>query len=456
MYKNRFHYDRVSKNTGDRRSERKRARSAPVKKPLTVVGDVMSLEGFSIGTKLGEQLAPKRYKTQEEILVWVDNYLSGMFDPRNQGWTADVFGFINPKHNTANQMDTWQILSDRCYGVSVLIQSGSPGKARVSLDHFLEGLEQIAKYRDPSIVAKFWRICLQLRGVDGSYPRLQALKRFFMKLQELFLAYQGKQHPLTLLVRLLSQVSPEDFKGTLRIGYFKTLKRLSELIGDENATVLHMWSVYYKYWDKQYLQKETLFKKLKNVREQATKICERGSSSRIAMDHFFIYTCHYVCERVELTKSTAFDLIQSIKSTDILLHWNLSTQAFALASKLLAEDYRKRNCQEGCLLCMERTINILQDGDRECRIRAAMLSGTLSKWLTEWEMDQDAQWQRLRTALILETISGSCGRCRPNIICQKCAVRRGIKPRERKLHGSSEPSTQTDTTTGWFQHSNQS
>lgn len=446
MYKNRFYYDRVSKNTGCRRSGRKRARGAPLKKPLAVVGDIISLADFSIGTKLGEQLAPKRYKTQEEILACMDNYLSGMFDPRSQGWTADVFGFINPKSNTANQMDTWQILSDRCYGVSVLIQSGSPGKARVSLDHFLKGLEQIAKFQDPSIVVKFWRICLQLRGVDGSYPHLQALKRFFMKLQELFPVYQGEQHPLTLLVRLLSQVSPEDFKDTLRIGYFKTLKRLSELIGDENATVLHMWSVYYKYWDKQYLRKETLFEKLKNVREQATKICDRGSSPRIAVDHFFIYASYYVCENVELTESTALDLIHSIKSIDILLHWNLTTQAFALASKLLAEGYRKRNCQAGCLLCMRSTIKILQDGDRECHIRAAMLSGTLSKWLTEWKDDQGAQEQRLTTARILETISGSCGRCRPNIICQKCAVRRGIKPRERKLHGNSAPST--DTTTG--------
>jgi hypothetical protein len=64
-----------------------------------------------------------------------------------------------------------------------------------------------------------------------------------------------------------------------------------------------------------------------------------------------------------------------------------------------------------------------------------MMSNTLAWWLKEWNAHSDEQEERLITIRIQLEISGSdCSRCRPNILCQKCASRRGISPKQRKVH----------------------
>ncbi|KAF4622690.1 hypothetical protein G7Y89_g14336 [Cudoniella acicularis] len=234
----------------------------------------------------------------------------------------EIMQFVYHFHATTDQTNPWQLLEDRCYGASILIKTSSYGKAEVSLTQFFEGLQQVANIQGPSILVKFWRICLELRGLDGMNPRLRAVSRFLTMLQKEFSEHHGMEHPLFHLATMLGQVSPEDFKDTLRIGYVKTIKELQGMIGNENAIALHMWSVYFRYWDTQDLQKEVFFAKFQYLLSHFSKNCrDRQSKTLTAIYYYYIYAAYYICEQPVLAQGMARYMLEDMGPLGPNPHW---------------------------------------------------------------------------------------------------------------------------------------
>lgn len=95
MYKKHFRRHKIKKNAGNRDPERKRDRALPQKSDLS---DIILAESASMN-RLKCPISPENYGHQEKLIIGIDNYLGAMFDPRSKGWSADVFGFLDPNGN---------------------------------------------------------------------------------------------------------------------------------------------------------------------------------------------------------------------------------------------------------------------------------------------------------------------------------------------------------------------
>lgn len=401
MYKKKLGKLGIVKNDGKKEPKRTRNRALPREQ-------CTELETFTLTSNIGNNISSARFKPQETVIYSIDTYLGAMFDVKSKGWSADNLGFVDANGSGTNQTSMWQLLSDQCYGASTLIQSRAPAKAQTSLYEFFEGLDRVTYERDPSIMVKFWRICLELRGLEQrglqSYGLQSPLKLFFQKLLLLFSEQHGTKNSLYLLVKALTQVPQEDFKDTLRIGYYKSINKLENMIGNDNAIVLHQRSVFFKYWDKQYLKKEEFLQKFDSLWKRVTDNCTKGSTPYILAYYYYIYAAYYICNKPVLAEGMCRNLLEDTKDQELGPNFTLSTQAIAFVSKLVAVFHRENNEKVSCHEVIDSIIGRLEKGGRECRTRAAMLSNLLARWLREWQNYHGAEQEKLRMNRIMQTI----------------------------------------------------
>jgi hypothetical protein len=162
---------------------------------------------------------------------------------------------------------------------------------------------------------KFWRICLEMRGIDTRGSHFRVLNRLFACLFKTISEHCGKEHLLVLLMISLREVSPEKLKNTLRIGYCKSIRVLNKIIRDENAIVLHMWSVYFRYWDRQYLDAGAFLYKFQHVWKKTRYRCgDYNAVTAITIDYYHIYAVYYVCKQMELARTMAMYLFMRTAS----------------------------------------------------------------------------------------------------------------------------------------------
>ena len=313
-------------------------------------------------------------------------------------------GFVN---GATNNLNDWQFLSDQTYGASTLINCKQHAKAMVTLESCLKNIEELAKTYDPSLMVKFWRICLAMRGIDGRGRQFHALQRLFDVMQRAFSQSFGAAHSLSCLIQSLRQVSPEDFKATLRIGFDKTIRMLASLVGDENAVVLHMWSHYFKYWDKQYLAQDTFILKFDLLWHRIHSSHDYLSEEAIAISYYYSYAVYYLGDVPvlgEYMMRDLFHLTTIYLRLQPVVRWTLPTLAFAFSAKAVATIDQKKGRKDLCISLMDFAIDVLEHGDRECRTRAVLLGAILKKWLSRWGMLREAQRRSEQVALMLDTI----------------------------------------------------
>ncbi|KIW57810.1 hypothetical protein PV05_02368 [Exophiala xenobiotica] len=342
---------------------------------------------------LTPSLSATRYEHQEKIIYSVDCYIKHLFDGKGGGRNSDATDFVKCEVRD-NTTDAWQQLSDQCFEASVLIKSRSFAKARTTLDRFFDKLDLEARNPNPLFMVKLWRICLQLRSNDSRVHQLKALGRFYATLGKAFSETYGEKDPLRTLITSLKQLSQADLKDTLRIGYFKTIKTLSAMVGEEKAVVLNMWSHYFKYFDRQYLDRRTLIFKFQHVWDQES--VDKGTW--ITIIYYYTYAAYYVCEMQVLAYSMAAWLVEETQTLLCLTEsprWTLPTQAFVFASQVKAslrqQHYLDTHCPESKTILtktMETAIARLRLGDSECQTRQSMLSDLLLKWMKEQEAQQ--------------------------------------------------------------------
>ncbi|RMJ18126.1 hypothetical protein CDV36_002231 [Fusarium kuroshium] len=247
---------------------------------------------------LDHPIALLRYRKQEMILHHLDRYIYTIFDPgsKNGKWTADLLGFTctDPKRLGPNNLKDWQLWADQFYGASTLINAGHPEKASTTLDRCLSGMRDAGRFQDPSLLAKLWRVCLRTRVIDSRGQQFRALQRFLGTLEETFSLKPGVDTPLSAVVRTLREVDSEDFKSTMRIGLDMTIRTITSLMGDENAMVLHMWSHYFKHWDRQYLDQATFVLKFQNLWLRVHDLHDASSEEGIAITYYYAYAAYYL------------------------------------------------------------------------------------------------------------------------------------------------------------------
>ncbi|KAH8698497.1 hypothetical protein BGW36DRAFT_358033 [Talaromyces proteolyticus] len=151
-----------------------------------------------------------------------------------------------------------------------------------------------------------------------------------------------------------------------------------------------MLSVYYRYWDKQYLNKYQTLESFQRLWIEVSDLpgCRTDSYKFIYVRYCFIYATYYVLEQENAAIQMADDLLEDLKgllSRILSPTWNLVTLAFTFWSQILSKFYYGQKNLFTCYETLEHAISKLQSGEGECYTRAAMLSRISLKWLEEWK-----------------------------------------------------------------------
>ncbi len=320
-----------------------------------------------------------------------------MFDRGSKNcWLADVTDFLAPGRN--NQGPTlyyqWRSVSDRCHSVALLVRAGQQGKAQTTLEQLFQDLGTLVQHCHPAFMVTFWRLCLRLQGIDNHIDKANAVERLLSLVTE----SQSDNKALCQLAASLSAMDKADIRDALRMGYLKAIKTLAELVGDENIMVLEMISYYCKFFDTHYLVRQTLIAKFEYVWHQTYDRHPELSRPAVAISYAFAYAAYYIFDYPYVAVAMAEKLRDTSICHPSLSHpvrWTFETEAFAFASKTVAEVYRQVVSRAGvltsvadqyakCCASMQGAIVRLEKGDRDCRTRAALMSVVLNRWFVEW------------------------------------------------------------------------
>ncbi|PLB46651.1 hypothetical protein P170DRAFT_427951 [Aspergillus steynii IBT 23096] len=349
----------------------------------------------------------RRYIHQERLLYSIDRFLHGIFDRRSpRGWSADLIDFIPPS-GIESQGPLWQLISDNCFAISRLVRSNKKDMAEATLQETLNRLTEICRHGDPYFMVKFWRVCLFLRVIDRHCPELEGLSKLLSTLEQGFLEHQQKSredHPLLVTVQALRNTHEDDFKDTLRIGYFKAIRTMADLnpYSDKNGVTLHMICVYFKYFDKQFVDKIGVLQKLHETWSMVTDQDSHISSlAVISASYYWCYAARYIKKCFACAYEAASRLLEDSKVLIVgtsQLSWTFPALVFTFASTVVANQALKNDDFGTYYATLDYAILALEGSDRECCTQASLLSKSLKnhieKLLKIRPYQEIAGWER--------------------------------------------------------------
>lgn len=344
-----------------------------------------SVLGIELAQRLQPQLVmghlvnPQSHRTQEKILSDVQNYIHGLFE--SHGWRFDRIK-IMPPSQAADRSREWQCLSDSFFGVFTLISNKSIDKGFARLrDTFLR-LESATDVGDISIMIKFWRICYYLRKICLVSNDYTLIYTFLSHLKALIERNLGSTYPLVHLLASLHGLDRDVLFDSLRIGYLRAIRCLDTILGSGHPLVLSTWTNYLKHWDGRVVHSRVLEVNYRRLLEVTNEVVGLDSEQYVSALHSFAYTACYIMkdetlggELVSMLHKRSRMLLQ--RTTE--LRWGMETQAFAFASKIMAQFVFGKGQRQLSWDYMISAIGLLERGDQECQIRAIMLAQDMSK-----------------------------------------------------------------------------
>lgn len=170
-----------------------------------------------------------------------------------------------------------------------------------------------------------------------------------------------------------------------------------------------MWSHYFKYWDRQYLVKDTFLLKFDLIWHRIHSSHHFLSEPAITIDYYYAYAAYYLGDVEQYSErmlrhlshlTTLFLQKQSV------LRWTLPTLVFAFSARVVAAIDREKGRKDFCISTMRFAVETLHGGDRECRTRAVMLGQILARWSRRWDMPVVAEAESTRVIRILSEMGG--------------------------------------------------
>ncbi|KAK0720996.1 hypothetical protein B0H67DRAFT_553066 [Lasiosphaeris hirsuta] len=344
---------------------------------------------------------------QHKMLHTIHALVQGIFDTKKK----DVVQPVGAEYRSA-----WQLLYDKCLGFAAVCGGGTGGRANFLYNQILEQLRKLPELRDYMFLIYIWKICLSMSAMR--FPgrtdtnRFIFLQMFLMRLRSAFTDVAGgQQQPhsevvlLECLFRVLSS-SPQHFKTTLGIGCWKAMNMIGSMIGHEHTLILAMGVYCIKHWKNNFEvnveRLEPQYKLLLDQQEDAQRPSEDQAAvlygyastllqkqDRSRGEKILDSTAEYAARLLALTAEPCRTAARARS-----LRYDVTTRAFAFASELVAnhrlETQVSRETRDFSTrghtfsTPMDQAIEVLRNGDLECRVRAAELSKRLAIWLKSY------------------------------------------------------------------------
>ncbi|KAH7379783.1 hypothetical protein BKA64DRAFT_686345 [Cadophora sp. MPI-SDFR-AT-0126] len=334
--------------------------------------------------------SPDICRLQETILKSVHHITFGLFE--SEGWKSTDLFSITTKNNTSGLSSTWQSLSDQTFGAARLAKMSPTnlGQGVQKLHGIFEQMESTMICPDPAMLVKFWRMCrymYDLCEVANDFTILSWFLGHYGEMTRSKLRPGCGTYPVFQICAALYHIlqkDPDALIDSLRIGYLKSIHSLKTWVGGDHATVLAMWSNYLKHWDPDTLHHASLKESYQLLLRESDRRYGPNSESSLSILDRYTYFAHYSIREAFLAKELALALVERSRNhlpIDSGLQWCMHTQYFAFGSKVLAIASAQEGLQDDAKQSYSSAIAVLELGDPECQIRAAMLRGELAEYL---------------------------------------------------------------------------
>ncbi|KAJ3467774.1 hypothetical protein MRS44_005338 [Fusarium solani] len=410
-----------SSSTTDRDSDHARRRAAQAL-PSNGQRLILDLQPYR------HQPSPEfRWSDNLEQQLWkmqiaIDTIIKGSFGSANEDekWTSDKITLTVPS-TELNHSRRWQHLNSQCTAFVALSGVGLYAQLRAALEQLKQDVKGLNMSLKPNTflfqLIYMWRMCLELlkarlhlpriRTADGqSNLSLNPLVPTFLGQWEKHLAeILGSRDPTCEIMAALLTIfrrSPERLKMGLERGYCMTIKGLERIVGSNNGIVLRMWSHYIKSSGEEDMfieggQGDKLSKMFRHISLHADQSYGPCSPEAISILHGYtemiltkttidagnLNSYHPVLPRTSnptRLEDFAVEVRQRAKSSleaSSGLDYDLvAVEAYIFSTELLAKRLYQRANPLFSLELLDEAIDLLEHGNTECLIWAAMLSKT--------------------------------------------------------------------------------
>lgn len=316
---------------------------------------------------------------QRAVMNFAEVYVYGLFDTFS--FSSNLFDIIVPAGTPDHSMD-WQLISDECFGAVTLLAEGKHLESRQTFNILCERLQKIIGSNDCAMIIKLWPICIRLYKTGLPLGDFSMLGRFLHFFQRLALKAYPQNHPIPNLLKVLRQTPAKELLKILQTGYLRTIHCLENRLGFGNAVVLSTWSNYMKKCNHQALPADALTSRYHYVLQEAESSFTPTATRTIEILHGYTYAAYYNNNDSALTWDLSLKMVDLADSSELMggrPEWCLATQGYAMAAKLLYVLSEDIGHGETGITILRSAIARLQQGDRECRTRALMLSSILGE-----------------------------------------------------------------------------
>ncbi|KAK3358774.1 hypothetical protein B0T25DRAFT_447854, partial [Lasiosphaeria hispida] len=408
-----FRKNATGQNQGERTPATKRRRHAASllksgadKPPVFQLKSYLQLKSH-LSINIVPSSAGEQCHHQHKMLHTIHALVQGIFDTKSK----DIIQPVGAEYRSA-----WQLLYDKCLGFAAVCAGGTGGKANFLYNQILGQLCKLPEQRDYMFLIYIWKICLSMSAMR--FPGRTDTNRFIflqvllVRLRMAFINISGEhQQPRTevtlleCLFHVLSS-SPRHFKTTLGIGCWKAMNMIGSMVGHEHTLILAMGVYCVRHW------KNNFEVKVEQLDPQYELLLDRQSDAQRSPEEqaaiMYGYTSALLQRQdrskggkiLDTTAGHANRLLTLTAepcrsaASDGSLRYDVTTRAFAFASELVAnhrletqvsrenQNFSTRGHTFG--IPMDQAIEVLRNGDLECRVRAAELSKRLAIWLKSY------------------------------------------------------------------------
>jgi hypothetical protein len=336
----------------------------------------------------------------------------------------------------------WEMLYFQCSGVCAMACVGLQARLVPALQELFQKCREACDSPDLGFLIYFWKICLALRDmrlrgaqkvlhrgrqgvvqsgsrgfVKGEFPVLRAFLKF---LRDALSALTS--HPLLSLIVWLQdkyEASPRFVKETLRWAFSKSIHCLETRVGDNHPIVLSMKSHFAESWRSEDFPTTFIRERYDQLVIPTQRAFGETSMEAIALLREYMFAMS-VCGSQKGSQKAA-DLALVLRDSTLphiqdpckALTCNTYTRAYIFSIELLSPNFKGKcgsHLTSRNSAYLKEAVEVLVNGNVECRIWAAYFSKRLCTWYKgfkgkttfKYEDDQKEWEARAKNALLVK------------------------------------------------------
>ncbi|KAH7356103.1 hypothetical protein BKA66DRAFT_574844 [Pyrenochaeta sp. MPI-SDFR-AT-0127] len=302
-----------------------------------------------------------------------------------------------------------------------------------ALHEISDKLLKVSRDPNPTSLPHFWAVCSELRGIclrmkstgsshqvanhiriakrrGATIETLEEMRKKahakktatthaltltkFLHIMWAAVQEHGSTHPWALILKTLCHMPSDELDNTICLAHEHTTRTFEAILEPKHPFVLHSWSRFLSCWDKGQLQSASLLQSYEHTFSQCT--ASAGLSHELCLS--FLYEYAFASWHHSMDQNFQLDIAQRLLQVSYemapatgSIQYNTVLRAIYLATTMIGAHWLRKQCRnsdpnlqklnqirEQAIDWLRRAVELLKQGDTDCRARAVELSGLLA------------------------------------------------------------------------------